>query len=544
MTRPTIRLVPLLLAAVLAAPCVGRPAGAEDVAGDDPAVARARHLLRRATFGVRPGDVEAVMAVGLESWIDRQLDPRSIPDPEVDKRLEGYETLNMTGPDYWSMLQGGEMEGPAGPPGPGEDRIERAQRDQARLNRLRNLAREEVPASVLLRAVYSTRQLQEVMRAFWRDHFNVDVNKDDVRYYVGDWEREVLGKHLFGSFEDFLLATARHPAMLFYLDNHVSQAPMARGDKVLRGRENPDRTGGLNENYARELMELHTVGCDRGYEQKDVIQLALVLTGWSIASGDERGTFTFREAYHAKGPKRVMGKTVKDGDVTEGESMIRYLAGHKNTSEYVTGKLAKYLVGDEPPAALVEDAVNVWRKTKGDLKAVTRAILTHPLFYAPPQVLTKAKTPFEFVVSALRTTGADVKNPQVVLGRLADMAQSVYECEDPTGYSDAAIDWMDTGVLAVRWQFAYDLLHGRLPGVDLSGSPLRDHVAQNPEIWEYLLVDTLLAGERPGSLTMAPFRRRIQTLRTSYRNMKPEQLEGELMRLATLVLGSPEFQRQ
>lgn len=540
--RAAARFLPLALATLLLGTFA--PARGEDVTSDDAATIRARHLLRRATFGVRPGDVETVVDMGLEAWIDRQLDYATIPDPDVEKRLEGFESLQLTGPEYWSMLQGGQMEGPAGPPKPGEDRIAKAREQQARLNRLRNLARQEVPASVLVRAVYTNRQLFEVMRAFWRDHFNVDVDKDDVRYYVADWERDVLGKHVFGTFEDFLLATAKHPAMLFYLDNHVSQAPMARGDKVLRNREDPDRTGGLNENYARELMELHTVGCDRGYEQKDVIQLALVLTGWSIGSGDQRGTFVFRDAYHAKGPKKVMGKTVKDGDVDEGEAVLEYLAGHKNTAEFVVTKMAKYLAGDEPPPELVADAIKVWTKTKGDLKAVTKAILLHDAFYAPEQRMTKAKTPFEFVASSLRVTGADVKNPQPLMARLADMAHPVYECEDPTGYSDAAIDWMDTGVLAVRWQFAYDLLHGRIGGVSLEASPLKEHVAQNPEIWEYLLVDTLLAGERPGSLTMAPFRRRIQSLRTTYRNMKPEQLEGELMRLATLVLGSPEFQRQ
>ncbi len=532
-----------LAAAVLAVPV---RASAEDVAGDSEATVRARHLLRRATFGVRPGDVEAVVQVGIEAWIDRQLDPASIPDPEVDRRLKDYETLHLTTMEYRDLIDGAAaMGGPQGPPKPGEDRIEIARRNQARANRLRNLGAAEVPASVLVRAVYSNRQLLEVMRGFWRDHFNVDISKDDVRYYVADWERDVLGRHAFGRFEDFLLATAKHPAMLFYLDNHVSQAPQARGDKVLSGREKSDRTGGLNENYARELMELHTVGCDRGYEQKDVIQLALALTGWSIGGGEgDRGAFVYRESYHARGPKRVMGKTVKGDGIDEGEDIVRHLAGHKNTAEFVVGKLTRYLVADDPPERLVEDAVRVWMKSRGDLKAVTRAILTHELFYDRSVRLVKAKTPFEFVVSALRATGADVKVPQAVLSRIADMAQPLYQCEDPTGYSDAAMDWMDPGVLAVRWQFAYDLLHGRVAGVGLDTSPLREHVAQNPEIWEYQLVDTLLAGERPGSLSMAPLRRRVQTLRTTWRTMKPDALESELGRLATLVLGSPEFQRQ
>ena len=520
--------------------CAAGPAGAKDVEGADPASARIRHLLRRATFGVRGSDVERVRERGIEAWVDRQLEPSLIPDPRVGKRLEGFEILKLSGRDYVEMIRGGAMMSSGGPPKAGEDRIQTARRRQAELNRRRNLARYEVPASVVLRAVYSDRQLAEVMAEFWRNHFNVDINKDDVRYYVADWEREVLRKHMFGRFEDFLLATAKHPAMLFYLDNHVSKAGQARGERVLAGREREDRTGGLNENYARELMELHTVGVDNGYDQDDVIQLALVLTGWSIDNGE----FAFRENDHARGTKRVMGKAVKSGDLQEGESVVRYLARHKHTRDFVVTKMARYLQADEPSTRLIGDVVKVWKKTKGDLKAVTKAILLHKDFYSPDVVLRKAKTPFEFVVSCLRVTGADVTDARAVLARLSDMAQAVYHCEDPTGYSDEARDWMDPGVLAVRWQFAYDMVNDRLPGVRMAQSPLLDQVNQNPDVWEFALIESLLANEQPGSLTMAPFRRRIQVLRENYRKLRPQRLEAEFRTLATLILGSPEFQRQ
>ncbi len=363
---------------------------ADEVATDAAADQKIRHLLRRTTFGVRAVDVEEVKRLGVEAWLDRQLDPEAIPDREVDDRLQGYESLKLSGPEYWRMLE--ERAPREGPPGPGEDRIAAAQRRQAELNRLREMAAREVPASVLLRAVYSQRQLQEVMLDFWRNHFNVDVSKDDVRYYVAEWEGQVLRRHLWGSFEDLLLATAKHPAMLFYLDNHVSQAPLARADRVLRGRDE-GRTNGLNENYARELMELHTLGVDNGYEQDDVIQLAMVLTGWSIGNGAaDRGTFVFREGYHSRGPKKVMGKTVKSEGVDEGEDMVRYLAGHKNTRQFVCTKLVRFLVADNPPEGLVAAGVEAWGKSKGNLRAVTKAILTHPDFYAPANVLTKAKT--------------------------------------------------------------------------------------------------------------------------------------------------------
>lgn len=537
--RTLTRFVVLGLAAVA---CLARPGAAEETAASDAATARIRHLLRRTTFGVRQADVEEVKRLGVEAWLDRQLQPDQIPDREVEDRLKGFETLKLSGPEYWKMLE--SRMPPAGPATAGQDRIAEAQKRQAEINRLREMGAREVPASVLLRAVYSQRQLEEVLMEFWRNHFNVDVNKDDVRYYVAEWEYGVLRRHMWGSFEELLMATAKHPAMLFYLDNHVSQAPLARADKVLRGKDEA-RTNGLNENYARELMELHTVGVDNGYEQDDVIQLALVLTGWSIGNGaQDRGTFAFREGFHAKGPKRVMGKTIKGEGVDEGEEAVRYLANHKNTRQFVCTKLVRYLVADDPPASIVQAAVDAWGKTKGDLRAVVKAVLTHPDFYAAPNVMTKAKTPFEFVASALRTTGADVQRADVLLARLADMYQEVYRCEDPTGYSDRAVDWMDPGVLAVRWQFGADLLNGRLPGVSIAASPLLAESRQNPEVWEYVLVDGLLAGQPPGTLTMAPFRKRVNEVRRNVSTLKPPERQREFQTLATLILGSPEFQRQ
>ena len=372
----SLRLLAMLALAALIS-FGNRPAAAEDMEGADAATQRIRHLLRRATFGVRTGDVEAVKKLGLESWIDRQLKPELIADPEVSKRLSKFKTLRMTGGEYLRMVQGGAMNaGSMGPPKPGEDRVAKARKRQRELNRLRYLGSREIPQALVLRAVYSERQLHEVMKEFWRNHFNVDITKDDVRYYITDWDREVLGKNTFGSFESLLMATAKHPAMLFYLDNHVSQAPKARGERVLSGREKEDRTGGLNENYARELMELHTLGADNGYKQRDVIQLSLVLTGWSInrTAGPDGGTFLFRESYHAKGKKQVVGKMVGNEGVKEGETLIRHLAHHKNTAPFVVTKMARYLAADEPSQNLVDDVVAVWKKTKGNLGAVTKAI--------------------------------------------------------------------------------------------------------------------------------------------------------------------------
>jgi uncharacterized protein (DUF1800 family) len=239
-----------------------------------------------------------------------------------------------------------------------------------------------------------------------------------------------------------------------------------------------------------------------------------------------------------------MGRTFKGEGVEEGEEAVRYLAQHKNTRQYVCTKLVRYLVADEPPPAIVKAAVDAWGANKGNLRAVVKSILTHPDFYAPSNVMTKAKTPIEFVASALRAVGADVQRADAVLVRLGDMYQEVYRCEDPTGYSDRAVDWMDPGVLAVRWKFGSDLLRGAIPGVKVEGSPVLAEARQKPDVWEYVLVDNLLAGQQPGSLTMAPFRKRVNDVRREVHKMRPVERQNQFETLATLLLGSPEFQRQ
>lgn len=513
---------------------------ADDTVEDEDAESKKiRHLLRRATFGARPQDVEEVKRIGIDAWLDRQLSPALIPDPEIERRLAPFESVKLSGAEYMKMMADNAPE--MAPAGEGENRIEAARRRQRELNRLRNIARREIPRAVVLRAVYSERQLQQVMIDFWRNHFNVDINKDAVRYYIADWEREVLEKHCFGKFEDMLMATAKHPAMLFYLDNHISRAPMARSNKLRQGRGEEAVTG-LNENYARELLELHTVGVDNGYKLDDIIDLALILTGWTIDT--RSGTFTFNAGYHAKGSKRVMGKTVKAGDVSEGESVVRWLSRHKETRKFVVTKMARYFMNDEPSEKVVGDVVKVWSKTKGDMKAVVKALLTHPDFYSNDNIEKKARTPFEYVIAACRATGANVKEPGGLLARLTDMQMPLYGCEDPTGWSDRAVDWMDPGVLAVRWQFSYDLLNNRVPGVTTEGSPFFDSMRQSPEVWEFLMVEAVFANQTPGSLTLAPFRKRVKKVAKNFRKMRPPELSREYKILATLLLGSPEFQRQ
>ena len=281
---------------------------------------------------------------------------------------------------------------------------------------------------------------------------------------------------------------------------------------------------GLNENYGRELMELHTLGVDGGYTQKDVTEVARAFTGWTIDNARQGGAYVFESRIHDPGRKIVLGQEIKaGGGESDGEKVLDILAAHPSTARFIATKLARRFVSDTPPPALVERVAATFRETDGDLRKVTQTLLTSPEFVAPEAYRANVKTPFEFVVSTIRVTGADVGNSGQVLERLKDMYQGVYECEDPTGYSDRAVDWMDPGVLAVRWQFAHDLLHGRIPGVSVQGSALFDHARQNPEVWEDLLDQSLLAGEPVGSYTLAPFRQRIQEIRKNARKMKPEE---------------------
>jgi len=454
----TPRSIPPLAACVLVL-------AAAAVRADDTADrALVAHVLNRLAFGPAPGQADAVAAEGWRAWAKRQLEPSSIDDGAVERAVaERWPALGM---DTRTLMATYRPPYETDPP---------TMADAQRRNELRWQVQRELQSAVLHRAIHSERQFEQVIVEFWRNHFNVDRNKDDVAYFAAHYEDHVLRRHAFGRFESLLLATATHPAMLIYLDNDVSQKPLTEREERLIARYESrrytprtvlalERQRGLNENYARELLELHTLGVDNGYTQRDVVDLARALTGWTVGTSyDNRGQatdfgFLFRGEVHDTGPKRVLGMQLRQSESeAAGLAVIRGLARHPNTARFISLKLCRYLVRDEPPAQLVDHAAQVFRETDGDLRRVYEAIIFSDAFAAPEHRGVKYKTPFEFVVSAIRATGTTVEDYAALIGPLHRMGQPIYGCTDPIGYDDRAERWLDPGSMVARWEFALAL---------------------------------------------------------------------------------------
>jgi uncharacterized protein (DUF1800 family) len=434
----------------------------------------------------------------------------------------------------------------------------------------------ELQAGKVVRAAFAERQLDEVMADFWFNHFNVFARKGPVEFMIGDYERAIRARS-FGKFEDLLVAVAQSPAMLFYLDNWQSTDPnfsprdlyRAQGQAGRRrpngngvrpnGRQNgrpngvpdpgmspetgspqnaqtrpPRRTFGINENYARELMELHTLGVDGGYTQQDVVEVARAFTGWTIvgeAPGGPRRNkdshYGFTDAAHVKGDKKVLGTTIKDSGEKEGLAILHMLATHPQTAKFISSKLVRRFVADKPPQALVDRAAATFTKTGGDIREVLRTILTSDEFLGPKYRSAKVKTPFEFVVSTVRATGAEVKNPVVLSQKVAAMGMPLYLQQPPTGYKDTAEEWISTTSLLERMNFALDLSAGRLRGVSIASAPKSDDGTST--------IDTVAARLVPEGLSQKS--RETLSAEAAKDGSEPAKLVG-------LVLGSPEFQRK
>ena len=385
---------------------------------------RAEHILDRLAFGARPGDVEQVMRIGVDRWIDQQLHPERISDRAVESRVASYQR---------------EVKLPS---------REEAKRDKKMARQAARAAIGDLSAQRILRAAESERQLHEVMVDFWMNHFNVFAGKSLDRFLITSYERDTIRPHIWGRFEDLLMATAKSPAMLFYLDNARS------------------RSGAINENYARELMELHTLGVDGGYTQKDVTELARVLTGWSISRPEEsKVQFVFRRVAHDRGAKSVLGVKLAGGGIEEGERMIRFLAMHPSTAHHIATKLCQRLVADDPPPALVDRVALAFLDTRGDLRATVRAVVESPEFFDPRYYRAKVKSPFEYTISAVRTAGATIDDPLPLARQLKTIGQPLYFAQPPTGYSDKAEAWSNNGALVARLDFATALAANKMPGV-------------------------------------------------------------------------------
>lgn len=426
------------------------------------------HMLSRLSFGPTISLVAEVEQKGRAVWLEEQLKL----DSGVGSRLrDALAALKTVGLPMQELLDAYVRI-----PRPEDETKEQRQRRE----RMRRLPANELRKSVILRGALSDLQVAEVMAEFWRNHFNVDLAKGSVEYTAPSYEEHVVRGHLFSKFHDMLSASAHHPAMLVYLDNVLSRCPPSKAELQAVGRRVRRKTGsrargveaqriaeqkGLNENYARELMELHTLGVDNGYKQKDVIAVAEALTGWTV--GDYK--FQYRDDMHVHKNKYVLGKTVRRqkrrNGVVEGENILLLLAHHKNTSEYLARKLCIYLVDDEPSPRIVRDVARRLRKTRFDLGDIVKFIALSDEFNNPANFRSKFKTPVEFCLSALRATNAEIINPDAVIERIKEMGQPIYGCEDPTGYRDTAESWRDPGVMAVRWRFAIDLAMDNLPGV-------------------------------------------------------------------------------
>ncbi len=319
----------------------------------------------------------------------------------------------------------------------------------------------------LLRAVYSHRQLQEVLVDFWYNHFNVFLDKGADRYLVTAYERDVIRPHVLGTFQDLLEATAKSPAMLFYLDNWRSAGPPPPGRSV-----NPNRTRrGLNENYGRELLELHTLGVDGGYTQTDVTEVARCFTGWTIEQPQRGGAFTFNPRLHDTGGKKVLGVTIPaGGGMEDGLKVLDILAHHPSTAHFLSWKLAQRFVADDPPPALVDRMARTFLKTGGDLRKVMHTMLASKEFRSVAAFRSKIKSPLELVASALRASGAEIDYASLLVNQVARLGQPLYRKQEPTGYSNAGREWMNSAGLLARINFAVQLAGNRVAGVKVDGA--------------------------------------------------------------------------
>jgi len=437
---------------------------------------------------------------------------------------------------------------------------------------------EELMAQRLARDIYSNAQLQEVMTDFWFNHFNVFLRKnDEMPYYLVSYERDVIRPLALGKFQDLLEAVAHSPAMLLYLDNAESigpDSPAAERAKVNAFRSpNKKAPEGINENYARELMELHTVGVNGGYTQADVIQAARVLTGWTVDQPAHGGGFVFNENRHEPGTKTVMGKKIKDGGEKEGEELLHLLATRPATAQFLSKELAIRFVSDDPPQALVDRMAKTYLSSGGDITAVMRTLFHSPELWTASDYRAKVKTPIEFVVSAARASNADVENYQPLDNALRQMGMPLYGCVPPVGYKWDAADWVSTGSLVDRMNFALNLAANRLPGITvkwaatqpaqtetagLLADPASDDTHPTPESEEARLEPLIVAGgvsaaTRAAALEQfqaqiaqdASLMRPISaTTRPQNRGAAATALERQDQVLAGLLIGSPEFQRR
>jgi len=535
------------LAALLAAPALARTTAAAPPPEMSPRE-RALHALNRLAYGPRPGDVEKVEALGVDAWIARQLRPDSIPDAALEERLKAYPSLTMSGEQLMNAYPNMKRKrllglfGDSKPP-----------RDVAW----------DLASAKILRAVYSERQLQEVLTDFWFNHFNVSAAKNQDRWLIIPYERDVIRPRVFGKFRDLLGAVAHSPAMLIYLDNFQSTidaryAPVGAREDIaeMEGAmaKNPKgrRKLGLNENYARELLELHTLGVDGGYTQKDVTELARILTGWTVDRPNPKKkdsvkdwTFRFNRRMHDPGGKVLLGEPYVWAGEAEGEKALDRLARHPATARFVALKLCRRFLADDPPAEVVDAVAKRFHDTDGDLRETYRALFESEAFWERRWFRKKVKTPLEFAASALRASGAQIRDPEKVARALDGLGMPLYRCEPPTGWPDRAEPWINAGALVARLRAAQSLF-GANPNAPASASPAEAVDGADPSDGRALLAkltDAYLGGIA-SARTLDALAKRLDDPEVSRARLDDRRREYRVDRLAALVLGAPDFQRR
>jgi uncharacterized protein (DUF1800 family) len=455
-----------------------------------------RHALERLTFGPRAGDMDEIRQIGLQKWLDLQLHPARIPEnPVLAERLRPFSNLS------GSLF---EVKPPA------------------------QIA-EELSEAKLLRAIYSKRQLEELLTDFWYNHFNVFWGKGTDRFLVPAYESEAIRPHVFGNFYDLLLATAKSPAMLVFLDNAQSVGPMSVAAEHARGRNRR----GLNENYGRELMELHTLGVNGGYTQRDVIEVARCFTGWTIVPPRRGGGFEYNDRMHDPGRKVVLGHVIAaGGGMNDGLEVLKILAHHPATAHHVSFELAQRFVADDPPPSLVNRMAKTFLTTGGDLRQVMETMLDSGEFWSQGAYGAKIKSPFEMVASAMRATNADVTSALTLSREMNRLGEPLYRKLEPVGYSNANSEWVSSAGLLERMNFALALAQNRIPGVHVDASGWEAATHGDTE-----QIERLVLGRDASGQTEAAIEQAVQKAH----NAQPDQVLGLV---AGLALGSPDFQQR
>ena len=340
------------------------------------------------------------------------------------------------------------------------------QREIMLLNAPQAVVAYDLLESKLLRAIESNRQLAEELDDFWFNHFNVYYDKGSDRFLIPEYEREAIRPHVLGKFRDLLEATAKSPAMLFYLDNFQS----VRADIDANSRSRRAKRG-LNENYGRELMELHTLGVNGGYTQKDVTEVARCFTGWTIEDPRRGGAFIYRDNLHDKGEKIVLGHVIPaGGGMEDGEKVLDILATHPSTARYISTELAQRFVADNPPQPLIDKMSKTFLASGGDIRQVMKTMLESKEFWSQGAYRAKIKTPLEMVASAVRALGANVTDAWALANQVGNLGEPLYRKQEPTGYSNLNAEWVNSAALLGRMNFAVQLAQNRVPGVKLAAA--------------------------------------------------------------------------